>query len=273
MPTYNRQVLLQQSIESVIAQSHQNWELIVIDDASPVPPVIADDPRIRLIRGESNSGFAACANMGLGLARGRYVTFLADDDMWTRDRLRNALAAHSEADVVWCATIELGARAVSPTKPPSTRPITLNSVNRELPETMGAVSLPREICPLLDPEFRACEDIDWGIRLRREHPNEVHLSSSDFLWRKHNGPRHLNGTEVRIQASEVLLRRHPEFYAQNPAIHAFRWYRIALMQTSMGKHRVAIRSALTSFRVKPSKGAIALIFRLALAQARWPFLR
>jgi glycosyltransferase involved in cell wall biosynthesis len=83
VPVYNRAEVLGEAIESVLAQSEQDFEIIVVDDGSRDDPkrVVEkfDDPRIRF-RSQQNRGGGAARNAGIDLARGRYVAFLDSDD-------------------------------------------------------------------------------------------------------------------------------------------------------------------------------------------------
>src|SRR3546814_4696520 len=82
MPLYNAEKFVRRSMESVLAQTHQLLELIVVDDGSTdsslsVASAIADaDARVCLLRNERNLGVAATRNHALEVARGRYVAFL-----------------------------------------------------------------------------------------------------------------------------------------------------------------------------------------------------
>jgi len=90
--TYNRTLLLPRAIDSVLAQVEQDWELIVVDDGSSdnTPVVVqnyaVNDSRIRSVRHE-NIGLARSRNIGIGLARGLFVTFLDSDDEYLGDHL------------------------------------------------------------------------------------------------------------------------------------------------------------------------------------------
>lgn len=90
MPAYNGETFLEQAIESVLAQTHENWELIVVDDGSTdnTANIVAafKDPRIRYTYQE-NQGQAAALNRGLDLAQGEYVTTLDTDDWYTPESL------------------------------------------------------------------------------------------------------------------------------------------------------------------------------------------
>lgn len=83
IPVYNRARLLREALRSVLAQSEQDFEIVVVDDGSTDDParVVADfaDPRIVLVRQENRGGGAA-RNVGIDKARGWFVAFLDSDD-------------------------------------------------------------------------------------------------------------------------------------------------------------------------------------------------
>lgn len=91
IPTRNRARLLREAIVSVLGQTFQDFEIVVIDDASAddTQSVIANlsDARIRYFRHAKNRGEAASRNAALAHASGRYVAFLDDDDTWLPEKL------------------------------------------------------------------------------------------------------------------------------------------------------------------------------------------
>ncbi len=91
IPTYNRAALLRRAIESTLAQTYQDFEIIVVDDASTdeTPHTVRslDDPRIRYIRHETNRRISVARNTGVCAARGEFVAFLDDDDEWKPTKL------------------------------------------------------------------------------------------------------------------------------------------------------------------------------------------
>ena len=91
VPTYNRANLLKRAIASVLNQRFEDFELIIVDDASPdnTPEVVEniDDWRIRYIRLKKNSGGPVARNTGIKKARGRFIALLDDDDEWLPNRL------------------------------------------------------------------------------------------------------------------------------------------------------------------------------------------
>lgn len=97
-PTYGRPQFLAAAIESALSQSHPPFEIIVVDDASPddvegTLAEFADPARIRYVRQERNMGANAARNRGVALAKGRFVAFLDDDDVWLPKKTELQLVA------------------------------------------------------------------------------------------------------------------------------------------------------------------------------------
>src|ERR1043166_7114721 len=98
-----RRGLFEEAIGSVLEQTVRDFEIIGVDDASPQPPVVPSDARIRVVRRARRGTPPAARNTALGLARGRCVTSLDDDDRYTPDRLALALEGLSgDADLATC---------------------------------------------------------------------------------------------------------------------------------------------------------------------------
>ncbi len=97
MPSYNTGRFIEETIESVLAQTYQNWELIIVDDCSTdntdevVRPYLSDG-RIRWLKNDTNSGAAVSRNRALREARGRWIAFLDSDDLWEPRKLEKQIA-------------------------------------------------------------------------------------------------------------------------------------------------------------------------------------
>ncbi|MEV7637676.1 glycosyltransferase family 2 protein [Pseudarthrobacter enclensis] len=106
MPLFNGESTVERAVNSVLAQSHEDWELLVVDDCSTDagPQLVEDlitrhgDQRVRLIRQERNGGPSAARNAGVAEARGEYIGFLDCDDELLPDFLA-AMCANMADDV------------------------------------------------------------------------------------------------------------------------------------------------------------------------------
>ena len=109
MPTRNRAACIGRAIQSVLTQSHLNWELIVVDDGSEdnTTSVVQKyvDPRVIYIKNEERCGVSAARNVGLSNASGDWIFFLDSDNSWRPDFLEIMLkfAALRELQSLYCA--------------------------------------------------------------------------------------------------------------------------------------------------------------------------
>ena len=95
MPNYNAAKFIGATIDSVIAQTYQNWELIIVNDCSSDNSMEIirqySDDRIRVIENAVNSGAAISRNNAIKAACGRWIAFLDSDDLWEKDKLSKHL--------------------------------------------------------------------------------------------------------------------------------------------------------------------------------------
>lgn len=95
MPNYNGEKYLKETIDSVLAQTYTNWELLFVDDCSTDNSVEIvrsyKDERIKIFQNEVNSGAAISRNTALEAASGKYIAFLDSDDLWAETKLSQHL--------------------------------------------------------------------------------------------------------------------------------------------------------------------------------------
>lgn len=101
LPTYNRAKLLRRAIDSIVSQSFNDFELIVVDDGSTdnTKGVVAsyNDSRIRCVLHEKNRGLMTSRNTALQESRGEYIAFQDSDDSWHPDFLKENVAILEKA--------------------------------------------------------------------------------------------------------------------------------------------------------------------------------
>lgn len=94
-PAFKSSMVISDTINSVISQTYQNWELIIVDDCSPEPDLTKKivnewsliDARIRLVELSINAGPAMARNAALKQSKGRWIAFLDSDDLWLPKKL------------------------------------------------------------------------------------------------------------------------------------------------------------------------------------------
>ena len=110
MPAYYSEDTISPAIESVMAQTYSNWELLIYDDCSGDRTLdIAmeysnKDDRITVVKGNLNSGVASARNKAVKMAGGRYISFLDSDDLWKTDKLQKQIAFMKRNDCAMCYT-------------------------------------------------------------------------------------------------------------------------------------------------------------------------
>ncbi|MCR5701869.1 MAG: glycosyltransferase [Lachnospiraceae bacterium] len=108
IPVYNCERYIGKAIESVLAQK-VDLECIIVDDnstdkTSSIVKSYMDDARIKYVKNETNKGVAYNRNLGVKMARGKYVAFLDADDYWTEDKLSVQLSFMEENGAVLTST-------------------------------------------------------------------------------------------------------------------------------------------------------------------------
>jgi glycosyltransferase involved in cell wall biosynthesis len=109
IPTYNRRHTLARALDSVLAQSHSQLELIVVDDGSTDDTVrflLQHYPQVQVFS-QPQQGVSAARNLGIRAATGSWIALLDSDDCWKSDKLSLQLAALAKSNDRWCHTQEL----------------------------------------------------------------------------------------------------------------------------------------------------------------------
>jgi GalNAc5-diNAcBac-PP-undecaprenol beta-1,3-glucosyltransferase len=110
MATYNRAHLIRETLDSIICQSHENWECLIINDGSIdnteeiLQPYLLKDPRFKYYdrNKEHKKGLSGCRNQGLDIAKGEYIIFFDDDDIVHPDNLKICVELLSDTDFNFC---------------------------------------------------------------------------------------------------------------------------------------------------------------------------
>lgn len=109
VPTFNRAQLLSETVISILGQTFQKFEIIIVDNMSEDDTETyvrgLDDSRIRYYRNPNNGTIAINRNFGIRQARGKYVAFCDDDDLWLPEKLQKQLT-HFSAEGISCVATD-----------------------------------------------------------------------------------------------------------------------------------------------------------------------
>ena len=109
-PSYNSKRFIKETIDSVLSQTYQNWEMIIVDDCSKdgsveyIKNIIKNDERIKIIALSKNVGAAEARNKALDIAKGRYIAFLDSDDVWYENKLEEQIKFMKENNYAFTYT-------------------------------------------------------------------------------------------------------------------------------------------------------------------------
>lgn len=192
IPLYNKEKYIRRAVDSVLGQTCQGFELIVVNDGSTDrgPAIVREynDPRICLIDQE-NRGVSAARNRGIGEARGEFVTFLDADDEWLPGFLALSVDAIHGLELDWSLTGWLAMRRsdnhcthgqLSPSTGNSTRAHFFRLRNNGVPCHLGALMVRREIFGRLGGFHEGIthgEDVEMGWRIGLHYPYVAYVPS------------------------------------------------------------------------------------------------
>lgn len=106
IPTYNRSALLREAVESVLAQTFSDWEIIIVDDGSTDNTIELinsfRNPRVHIFTVPHRGNIATLRNIGVQKSSGDWISFLDSDDLWVPEKLEIQLAALKKNTKQWC---------------------------------------------------------------------------------------------------------------------------------------------------------------------------
>ena len=177
IPTRDRPQMLGLGLCSVLRQQGVDVEVLVVDDGvGPGTAALIDRigiERVHLLRNSGSPGVSGARNSGIAAARGNWVAFLDDDDLWAPDKLATQLAAAGNAGAGWVyaghvdVDESLCVRSGAPPPPPDVVVADLRRHNA-VPAGASNVAVRRDVLDTVgrfDPQLRTSEDWDLWLRL------------------------------------------------------------------------------------------------------------
>lgn len=217
IPTYNRGWIVKESIDSVLAQDFNDFELIVVDDGSTdnTSEILNSYRQDINVICQGNRGVSAARNAGIAKASGRFIAFLDSDDLWLPDKLSLQVDFfNSNPSALICQTEEIWIRNNVRINP---------KIKHKKPSGMifepslalclvspSAVMIKRSLFEevgLFDETLPACEDYDLWLRISCRHP--VHLINTPLIIKRGGHDDQLSASsgldKYRIRAIQKII--------------------------------------------------------------------
>lgn len=236
LPVYNGEKYLRESLDSILAQTMQDWELIAVDDCSQdaTPQILAEyaahDSRIRIVRNKENQRLPRSLNIGFAEARGMFFTWTSDDNAYAPEALREMVSYLQRFPeyMMVNAAMELlfedvsGKQHLVDTDRFDADPWKMFVQNRIGACFLYRRSVPQEIGGY-DPEMFLLEDYDYWLRILIRYGRIGHIKKVLYRYRIHEGSlsatkeKERDKQEVRLMHKclpdiTYRLRHHPEIF-------------------------------------------------------------
>lgn len=248
-PTYDRLDMIGRAIESVIAQTFTDWEMIIVDDCpeKPAEEVVRRyaDPRISYIKHEKNSGGAAARNTAMVRATGEYFAFIDDDDEWYPDTLEILYGALSDT----ANTVGFCFAATENKYPDGKIHIThvpngiadyheraLTKFHGFIGQTLLVKRAVYEDIGKWDPAFPSHQEIEWVIRITKKYKALGVDRPVVRFFAGYDHPRIGNNLPKRIKGRQMLLDRYCSEFEALPVVYAKHLFLIALWYRTLGDY-------------------------------------
>ena len=284
VPTYNRSAMLTRAVRSVLGQTFRDFELLLVDDHSTddTPVVISRfvDERVRLIRHERNHGQSKALNTGIRAARGEYIAFLDDDDVWLPTKLA-AQVAVLDAAPNRTALVHGWFKRIDEDRAYPTKVLRWN-MRGDIVEHMLALRVP--VPPSLwlmrtavaralgfDEKVTRCNDADFICRLCEQGWHVDYAPSIVLLKYQHGRGQIMDSTRENLEQHVGFVRQHLTRYADELAVRPAAKANIHLL---LARHqfRLSPLKACQSF-VSAFLGDAGTTRQKAKRYARWLYHR
>ncbi|MGH2787253.1 MAG: glycosyltransferase family 2 protein [Actinomycetota bacterium] len=277
--THNRPEFVDRAIASALSQSIDDLEVLVVDDASnPRFRLESKDPRIRLLRRESSAGVSAARNAGLLSARGKWITFLDDDDELLPDMLEASLRVAAESllppPVAVLSSVEIvdesGRRAkqLIPVSLPKGKHFFLEGAPEGHSFTGGnTLVISSEVLRQIggfDEELQNSVHRELMLRVNQTCSIQA-LAQITYRLRLHPGENVHSNIAARAKAMERTVTKHREAFLSHPTSYARYLSAMSVAYVRAGMWLPALRASARAVRAKPSSWKAIRSFLISLA--------
>lgn len=265
IPTRDRPHLLPYAVKSALEQTLEDLEVIVVDDASTEPVHLPEHPRLRIIRLSTPHGGAGARNAGTEAARGRWISYLDDDDRILPHMAVTSLEALEKATlpppvgvISGIEVVNAQGQVTATRLPPPVRPRGAHFALEELEpgksyNTKQTLVVEREVIRQIggwDETFRSRVHSELFLRLNPAC-SLLGLPIVTYQLYSHEGVRVSSNPSLRQESFQRLIDKHRELFNAHPKMFANFVYEHAWMSYGIGQKRVAIANLLWAMQLHP----------------------
>lgn len=210
VPTYNRPVLLDRALKSIADQTYQDYEAIVINDGGvSVREVTKKHEKVSLIEYSMNKGLPAARNTGIRASKGKYITFLDDDDIMLPEHLQTLVDALDSG-----AKIAYGDFYLWKNDKEMHHGMSVDYNKQRLHVhnlfPVMCVMLRRELFDdcMFDETLNSHEDWDLWLRMSEKVTDFVHIKKRTTAYSKRDGQDQISKQPHHIEAYREVKRRY-----------------------------------------------------------------
>ncbi len=257
IPVYNGERYIEATIRSVIAQTEPSWEIIAVNDGSKdkslgiLIGLAAEEPRLHVLS-VKNGGVSRARNAGVAEARGKYLAFVDQDDLWAPEKLACQLAKFRENpepgsvftnESIIDHTGTVVREKVLALSPEKNRGMVFDRLVFECFMPVSSVMMTKELFDRVggfDPQYGLAEDYDLFLKAVRIAPVD-YVDEPLLLYREHGG----SGTHTRIDRiiaeSFAILHswreKDPAFFRQHWFEYFVFWVKFQVLKVKVGMRR------------------------------------
>ncbi|MGH9255980.1 MAG: glycosyltransferase family 2 protein [Vicinamibacterales bacterium] len=281
IPVLNRPVAVRRAIESVLTQTLQDFEIIVVDDGSTDETAAAvqafADPRIRLTRHERPRGGSAARNTGIRASSAPYVAFLDSDDEWLPTKLERQLEVFERSDED-LALVYTGAEWVYPLGTVRTviprryadlarRLLTSNIVGETSVGMVRRTAL-NEIGGF-DESLPSCQDMDLWLRICERFHADVVSEALVRVTKGNDSGRITNNVADAVRGRALFCHKHRKKLIHHGVLHLYLRKSGWWQQRRVRDRRLARRMYLQSLRANPVAPVTYVLLLTAYMPVPW----
>ena len=288
--TYKRPLaLVQRAVDSVIKQTWDNMEIILVDDNTDEDMLTLNlkrleqlypDENLRYVSYEGNRGACYARNYGLGLAVGKYIAYLDDDDEWIPEKIEKQVKQieNSEAALIYCSALIKNDTTGRLSRWNECKHRGCVYSDLIMKNFIGSTSFPLldKDCVIkvggFDVDMQSAQDYDLWLRLCKEYKVD-YVNEALGIYHVHDGEQITSNPAKKISGLSRLNEKNCEYLSKNKEALWYRTIKISPFYAQKGELRRGLNAWIKSIEICPLKLKINVKYLLYIFRDYMFFLK